>query len=115
MNQRIDLQQLLTQTEAPARRRASFALLTLGVAESLAAGALSPSDAVRDFFNADNCLYVAHGLGDEASNEIMSRGVQLTDLFDALSEEAANRELDAEIARIRALGLTLLKGEPIAA
>jgi hypothetical protein len=39
----------------------------------------------------------------------------LTDLFDALSEEAANRELDAEIARIRTLGLILQKNEPIAA
>jgi hypothetical protein len=89
--------------------------LTLGIAESLAAGALSPSDAVRDYFNADNCLYVARGLGDAASNEIMSRGVQLTDIFDALSDDAANRELDVEIAKIRALSLTLLKDEPIAA
>jgi len=115
MNQRIDLAELLTDTEPVDRRRASFALLTLGVAESLSAGALTATDAVRNFFNADNCLYVAHDLGDETADEIMSRGVQLSDLVEALPDDLATQQFLSELAMIRAECLALLKDRPLAA
>ena len=35
-----------------------FALLNLGMIQSLASGVLSATEAVRHFYHADNCLYV---------------------------------------------------------
>jgi len=58
MNDRIQLKQLLTE---PDRTRAEqleiFALLNLGVLESLSHGLISAADALRTFFHAENCLY----------------------------------------------------------
>ncbi len=115
MKRQIDLAQLLGHTEDPDRKLVSFAFLALGVAESLAAGALSATEAVKDFFNGDNCFFVDQTLNDEAANEIMSRGVQLADLFDALPYAAAQQELHSEITAIRAQCLALLKTERLAA
>ena len=115
MRAHVDLAQLLAHTEDRDSRLASFALLALGVAESLAVGALSATTAVRDFFNADNCLFVDRSLDDDTANEIMSRGVQLADLSDALPGDVAQRELQSEIAAIRAQCLALLQAERLAA
>lgn len=104
------LQAILTETgEGKADRLAVFALLALGLVESLANGVLSASGAVRSFFTADNCLYVRKQLRDKAADEVMGRGVQLPDLFDALPAEDAQREFQRELAAMRALCLKLLQ------
>jgi hypothetical protein len=115
MKPHIDLAQLLGHTEDPDRNLASFAILALGVTESLSAGVLSATDAVEDFFNGDNCFFVDQMLHHDAANEIMSRGVQLADLFDALPHDAAQREFQSELTSIRAQCLALLRTERLAA
>jgi hypothetical protein len=61
-----------------------FAVVNLGIIESLANGSLSAKDVVLFFFNADNCLHVRKHLKNKLADRIMSHGVQLPDLFDVL-------------------------------
>lgn len=90
-------------------RRAVFAFVSLGVVESLSNGSLSATDAVRSFFNAENCLYVRKALKQKLAARIMSHGVQLADLFDILPTEDAHREYLHELAAMRSLCLKLLE------
>jgi hypothetical protein len=90
---------------------AVFALLSLGIVESIANGLLSPTDALRIFFHAENCLFVRKRLRHKAADEIMSRGVQLPDLFEALPVEEAQREFQRELSILRALCLKLVEGK----
>ena len=85
-----------------------FALVNLGLVQSLASGILTPTDAIHRFYHAANCLYVQKQFRIKEANAIMSRGVQLADLFDALSAEEAQRELNYELEIIRSLCLKLL-------
>ncbi len=87
-----------------------FALLNLGLVQSLASGTLSATEAIERFYHADNCLYVRKHLRNREANAIMSRGVQLPDLFECLPAEAAQREFYHELETIRALCLKLLEG-----
>lgn len=103
----VRLQSVLA--EGPSDRLAVFALLGLGLAESLSSGLLSATDAVRSFFHADNCLFVRKHLRDKLADEVMSRGTQLPDLFDALPAEEAQREFQQEVAAIRSLCRQLLE------
>ena len=86
-----------------------FALLNLGMVKSLASGVLSATEAIQRFYHADNCLYVQKHLRNRDANAIMSRGVQLPDLFDCLSAEEAQREFFHELETIRSLCLKLLE------
>ena len=86
-----------------------FALLNLGLVQSLASGVLSPTEAVERFYHADNCLYVQKHFRQKEANAIMSHGVQLPDLFDCLPAEEAQREFYHELETIRALCLKLLE------
>ncbi len=109
MMRAIDLAKLLAEADGHASRRLGlFAVLNLGIAEMLASGALSSADATRLFFNAENCLYVRKKLGDKVADEIMSHGVQLQDLFDALPAKRAQQEFQRELGSIRSLCLRLL-------
>jgi hypothetical protein len=45
---------------------------------------MSVTDALRLFFHVENCLFVRKNLKEKIADQIMSRGVQLPDLFDAL-------------------------------
>ena len=95
-----------------------FALLNLGLVQSLSSGILSPTEAVQRFYHADNGLYVRKHLRNREADAIMSHGVQLPDLFDSLPAEEAQRELFHELERIRALCLKLLektRSSPVAA
>jgi hypothetical protein len=85
-----------------------FALLNLGIVQSLASGVLSPTEAVDRFYHAENCLYVRKHFRQKAANTIMSHGVQLPDLFECLSAEEAQREFYHELETIRSLCLQLL-------
>ena len=108
MKQRIDLHTLLSQAIDKDQQIASFTLLSLGVIESLVGGALTASGAVELFFHADNCLFVRKQLQQKAADEIMSRGVQLPDIFEALSAEEAQQECQRELTAMRLLCLKLL-------
>lgn len=116
MNDSMNLQALLAgSVRTPSQSKALFALLNLGIVESLANGLLSAADAVRLFFHAENCLFVRKQLRDKTADEIMGRGVQLPDLFDALPTDEAQREFQHELASIRGLCLKLLDKKSLVA
>jgi hypothetical protein len=109
MKNTIELSSLLASVEGDVSRRLGlFALLTLGIVESLTNGALSSLDATRHFFNAENCQFVRKKLRNKIADEIMGHGVQLQDLFEALSEVEAQQEFQRELGSIRSLCLRLL-------
>ena len=93
----------------PGQQLELFALLNLGLAQSLASGVLSATEAIRRFYNAKNCLYVRKHLRNKEAKAIMSHGVQLPDLFACLPAEEAHREFLHEIEGIRSLCLKLLE------
>jgi hypothetical protein len=86
-----------------------FALVNLGLVQSLASGMLSVTEAVDRFYNADNCLYVRKHFRNRDADTIMSHGVQLPDLFDCLSPEEARPQFYHELETMRALCLKLLE------
>ena len=86
-----------------------FALLNLGLVQSLVSGVLSVTEAIQRFYNAENCLYVKKHLRSKAAETIMSHGVQLPDLFDSLPAEEAQREFFQELETIRSLCLDILE------
>lgn len=90
-------------------------IIVLGILQSLENGRLTPSEAVQGFFNADNCQFVEKQMKNKTAREIMARGVQLPDIFDALPAEEALREFQLEIAKIRELCLNLIGEQRLAA
>jgi len=115
MNEKIILRNLIPGPEKSLEERLGiFAFLNLGILESLAYGLISASDALRTFYHAENSLFVRQQFGDSAADTIMSHGVQLPDLFDILPAEEAQREFQRELARMRALCLTLLEQKTMA-
>lgn len=88
-----------------------FALLNLGLGrtQSLAGGVMSSEDAIRLFYNADNCLYVRKHLKNKDADAMMRHGVQLPDLFNFLPAAEAHRELTHELEAIRSLCLDFWK------
>jgi hypothetical protein len=116
MSNGIHLETLLTASGRTAQQQLTlFALLNLGMVESLANGLVSASDALRLFFHAENCLFVRKHLREKIADKIMSHGVQLPDLFDALPTEEAHREFQREIATMRTLCLRLLEEKRLVA
>jgi len=85
-----------------------FAIVNLGIVQSLASGALQPAEAVQRFYHAANCLYVRRTLRSRTASDVMSRGVQLPDLFEALDAEEAQRQFHHELQTIRKLCLRML-------
>ena len=86
-----------------------FALLNLGMVQSLASGILGATEAIQRFYHSDNCLYVRRQLRNREANAVMSRGVQLPDLFESLPAEEAQREFLHELEMMRSLCLKLLE------
>lgn len=116
MNKRIDLKTVIAAAgRSRSERLALFALINLGIVESLTNGLVSATNALQVFFHAENCLFVRKELRVKAADEIMSHGVQLPDLFDALPADEAQREFNHELATIRSLCLKLLKARRSAA
>jgi hypothetical protein len=72
------------------REMVLFALIVLGSVEAIINELLSASDAVTILFNVENCLYIKKRLHNETSGEIMSSGVRLPDLFDALPTQESH-------------------------
>lgn len=109
MNERIDLKTLLEASgKARADQVALFALVNLGIVESLSNGLVGAAECLRLFFHAENCLVVRKTLRVKLADDIMSHGVQLPDLFDALPAEEAQREFNRELAKLRTMSLELL-------
>jgi len=98
-------------SDNPVQRLEFFALLNLGLVQSLASGVLSPTEAIQRFYHADNCLYVRRHFRNKEANAVMSHGVQLPDLFDYLPAEEAQREFYRELEKMRSLCLKLLENE----
>ena len=116
MNSNVSLKTLLAASdEMPAPQLVLFALLSLGIIESLANGLLSATNALRIFSHTENCLFVRKQLRDKTADAIMSHGVQLPDLFDVLPREEAHREFQRELATMRALCLKLLEEKQLVA
>ena len=88
-----------------------FAVAALGIIDSLIAGSMTPSEAIRAFFHAKNCRFVRCKFRDNRADEVMGRGVQLPDLFDLLPMEEAHREFQQELAAMKALCHELLRAE----
>jgi hypothetical protein len=109
MNKRIDLAALLERSgRTRLEQVALFALINLGIVESLSSGLMSAAECLQFFFHADNCLFVRKKLRVKVADQIMSHGVQLSDLFDALPADQAQREFNRELAKLRNLCLGLL-------
>jgi hypothetical protein len=110
MEKRIELESFLTAGD---KRRvdhlAFFALINLGLIESLANGSISATEAVGRFYFAENCLAVRKILKDKMADRVMSHGVQLPDLFDCLPIEEAHQEFLHELAAMKNLCLQLVE------
>jgi len=116
MTSAVDLQMLLSNSDRTHEQKlALFAWLSLGIVESLVNGLMTATDAVRIFFNAKNSLFVRRDLTERRAEAIMSHGVQLADLFDALPGEQAQQEFQRELAAIRSLCLSILEEKRLAA
>jgi hypothetical protein len=102
---RVDLSEISGDSTKQLRY---FALLNLGMVQSLASGIVSASEAIRLFYNAKNCLYVKEHLRSKKADAIMSHGVQLPDLFEALPADEASREFFRELETMRSLCMSLL-------
>jgi len=112
MKQMIDLRIALTDGRNDAGRQLPiFALLNLGIIQSLLCGVISAEDAIQLFYNAENCLYVRRHLRNKIADAIMSHGVQLPDLFESLPAAEAHREFTSELETIRSLCLKLFNFE----
>ena len=110
MNDTIVLRQLLVKAgQTESEQVEIFALLNLGILESLSHGLISAADALSTFYHAENCQFVRQQMRNRAADEIMSRGVQLSDLFDALPPLVAQRQFQHELAKMHALSLSLLE------
>jgi hypothetical protein len=91
-----------------------FAITVMGVVGAVERGLWTAEDAVREFFNTENCLFVENRLNSKIASEIMRRGVQLPDLFDALDPDSARCEFERELKKIRVLSECLLPSGPAA-
>ncbi len=93
---------------------ALFAVAALGILDSLAAGSMTPTEAIQAFFHAKNCRFVRSKLRDRRADEVMGRGAQIADLFDVLPVEEAHREFQHELSAMKALCHELLEAERLA-
>ena len=104
----IELRAILARLDQ-SQRLAVFAVINLGVMQSVGAKAMSPDQATERFFHVSNCLYVKRSLKNKLADEVMSRGVQLADLFDSLPSPQARVELSKELVCMHDLCLKLLR------
>src|SRR5437879_2820882 len=107
---KFNLESLLDNSGSTRRQKlAALAMLTLGLTEALSSEAMEPAEATIAFFNAENCLCVHRQLKSAAADEIMSRGVQLSDLFDVLTQAEAKAEFANELKVMHSLCVKILR------
>ena len=112
---KVDLESLLaTFAGDPAGRLRVFALVSLGIVESLSNGTMSATDATRFCFHVDNHFYVRKTFKTVA-RRFMSHGRQLADLFDILPAEDANRGFLHEPAIMKSLCVKLIEEKHLVA
>ncbi|HET6884225.1 MAG TPA: hypothetical protein VFI31_28995 [Pirellulales bacterium] len=104
---RLELESLFNGLAKP-QKLAVFAGLNLAMLASVESKAATLSDVTAGFYHAANCLYVKRSMKNKDANELMSRGVQLADLFDALSQRRAEAELKRELHAMRAICYKML-------
>jgi hypothetical protein len=105
----ISLEAMLQHAHATREQKLeAFAVLNLGIIQSLWSGVLNSDRAIERFYNAENCLYVRRQIKDATCDEIMSRGVLLGDLLEILPPAESQRAFAQELDTIRALSLKLL-------
>ena len=114
MKNSVHLPTLFSHIDDRDRQASAFALICLGIIESLTSGLINGKDAIRLFFHSENCEFVQKKLKVRIADQIMSRGVQLPDLFDTLPPEEAQRELQQELIRMHTLCIKLLEDKKIA-
>lgn len=85
----------------PEAQEKFFAVFLLGLIGELRQGKLEPEDAIRSVFHAENCQFVRDHFRSRLPDKVMSRGVQLADLFDALPAKVAYREFLTELRHMR--------------
>jgi hypothetical protein len=107
----LDLATLSAMQQQPT---ALFAVAALGIVDSLASGSITPTEAIRAFFHAKNCRFVRSKLRDKRADEVMGRGVQIADLFDAMPMEEAHREFQHELQAMKTLCHELIQAERVA-
>ena len=96
MRMRIELESVLAGAALPrAQQLELFAYISLGVVDSLARGVLTVENATRYFFHAANGLFVRERLRSKVADRIMSHGVQLADLREALPRDLASQRIHA--------------------
>jgi len=112
----MKLQEILTHEKFSREHNLGvFALLVLGILDSLVYGQIDTTDAIRLFFHVDNALYVRRYLKSKAAEEIMSRGVQLDDIFEILPPAESNRQFQLEVARMRTVCQKLINRKRLVA
>jgi hypothetical protein len=104
---RLDLEQLLNGL-GKSQKLAVFAGLNLAMLSSIDSKGAALADVTAGFYHAANCLYIRRAVKDKAANELMSRGIQLADLFEALPRRQAEAELKHELSAMRAICYKLL-------
>jgi hypothetical protein len=104
---RLDLEHLLNGLAKP-QKLAVFAGLNLAMLSSIDSKGAAIANVMAGFYHAANCLHVKRSIKDKDANELMSRGVQLADLFDALPRRQAGAELKHEMNAMRAICYKLL-------
>lgn len=108
-NEPLSFEAIVSQSgRSKAQRLETFAVLNLGILESLASGAVAADEATERFYNAANCLFVRRRLKDSVCDDVMSRGVQLADVVEILPAGKAQREFAREIGEMRRLCLSIM-------
>jgi len=107
MRPRINLRAL---EQDPAQLADLCVLLNLGMVQALLGGALTVREAIQQFYHAENCILVRDRLRNYPEvDTLMSRGVQLGDLFRVLSAETAQHEVFKELEAMRSKCLSILQ------
>lgn len=104
---RLDLPSILSGLEK-SQKLAVFAGLNLAMLASIDAKGKALSEITAGFYNATNCQYVKRSIKHKEADELMSRGVQLSDLFEVLPRRTAEAELKVEKNAMRAICYKLL-------
>lgn len=105
---RVELSALLKDFAKP-QKKAVLAGLNLAILGSIDMQQMTAEEAIAGFYHSTNCLYVKRSIKDRVADELMSRGVQLADLFEALPQGKARSELKKELRAMRSLCFKLLK------
>jgi hypothetical protein len=116
MDKIIDLSEMIPVSGRTSDRDlALFSFINMGLIDAMMNGVMSAEGAAQIFYNADNRIYVKEKFKEKIADKIMSHGVQLPDVFDALPAGEAHREFLRELATIRNLCLKLLEDHRLVA